>query len=101
MPTLPAPVVLVGSAGSGKTAVTLAKLREAQGRVLYVTQSVYLAQSAQALYLAHGYENPAQDAEFLSYREFLETLRVPPGGSSASRPSEAGSSATAPPQEIG
>lgn len=36
---LPAPVVLVGSAGSGKTAVTLAKLREAEGRVLYVTQS--------------------------------------------------------------
>ena len=28
---LPAPVVLVGSAGSGKTAVTLAKLREAAG----------------------------------------------------------------------
>ncbi len=76
---LPAPVVLVGSAGSGKTAVTLAKLREAEGRVLYVTQSAYLAQSARALYDAHGYENPAQEAEFLSYREFIETLHVPPG----------------------
>ncbi len=76
---LPAPVVLVGSAGSGKTAVTLAKLREADGRVLYVTQSAYLAQSARSLYDAHGYENPAQEAEFLSYREFLETLHVPPG----------------------
>jgi hypothetical protein len=76
---LPAPVVLVGSAGSGKTAVTLAKLREAEGRVLYVTQSAYLAQSARALYDAHGYENTAQDAEFLSYREFLETLHVPQG----------------------
>jgi hypothetical protein len=76
---LPAPVVLVGSAGSGKTAVTLAKLREAEGRVLYVTQSAYLAQSARTLYHAHGYENPAQEPEFLSYREFVETLRVPPG----------------------
>ena len=76
---LPAPVVLVGSAGSGKTAITLAKLREAQGRVLYVTQSAYLAQSARALYDAHGYENPAQEADFLSYREFLETLHVPQG----------------------
>ena len=76
---LPAPVVLVGSAGSGKTAVTLAKLREAMGKVLYVTQSAYLAQSARALYDAHGYENPDQEAEFLSYREFLETLHVPPG----------------------
>ena len=76
---LPAPVVVVGSAGSGKTAVTLAKLREAQGRVLYVTHSAYLAQSARALYDAHGYENPAQEAEFLSYRELVETLRVPAG----------------------
>lgn len=76
---LPAPVVVVGSAGSGKTAVTLAKLREAQGRVLYVTHSAYLAQSALAQYGAHGYENPAQEAEFLSYREFVETLRVPAG----------------------
>ncbi|HOE41916.1 MAG TPA: AAA family ATPase [Rhodoferax sp.] len=76
---LPAPVVVVGSAGSGKTAVTLAKLREASGRVLYVTLSSYLAQSARALYDAHGFENPAQEAEFLSYREFVETLRVPPG----------------------
>ena len=76
---LPAPVVLVGSAGSGKTAVTLVKLREARGRVLYVTQSAYLAQSARALYDAHGYDNPAQEAEFLSFREFLETLQVPKG----------------------
>jgi hypothetical protein len=76
---LPAPVVVVGSAGSGKTAVTLARMRDAEGRVLYVTQSAYLAQSARALYGAHGYENPAQEADFLSYREFVETLRVPVG----------------------
>ena len=76
---LPAPVILVGSAGSGKTAVTLAKLREASGRVLYVTQSAYLAQSARALYDAHGYESTEQEAEFLSLREFVETLRVPAG----------------------
>lgn len=44
-----------------------------------MTQSAYLAQSARALYDAHAYENPAQEAEFLSYRELLETLRVPPG----------------------
>ncbi len=76
---LPVPLVLVGSAGSGKTAVTLAKLRELSGRGLYVTQSPYLAQAALALYDAHGYENPKQDVEFLSLREFVETLRVPAG----------------------
>ncbi|AGX88446.1 AAA family ATPase [Candidatus Symbiobacter mobilis] len=73
------PVVVVGSAGSGKTAVTLAKMREATGGVLYVTHSAYLAQSARAIYEAHGFENPHQEASFLSYREFVETLRVPKG----------------------
>jgi hypothetical protein len=76
---LPVPVVVVGSAGSGKTAVTLSKLREATGSVLYVTHSAYLAQSARALYASHGYENLHQELEFLSYRELLETLRVPDG----------------------
>ena len=75
----PAPLVVIGSAGSGKTAVTLARLREAEGRVLYVTLSAYLAQSARALYAAHGFENPKQEVDFLSFRELLETLRVPPG----------------------
>jgi hypothetical protein len=75
----PAPLVVIGSAGSGKTAVTLARLREAEGRVLYVTLSAYLAQSARALYAAHGFENQKQEVDFLSYRELLETLRVPPG----------------------
>ena len=75
----PAPLVVIGSAGSGKTAVTLARLRVAEGRVLYVTLSAYLAQSARALYAAHGFENPKQEVDFLSYREMPETLRVPPG----------------------
>jgi hypothetical protein len=74
-----APLILVGSAGSGKTALTLSKMREAPGRVLYVTQSAYLAQSARALYDNHGYENLDQEPEFLSFREFLETLQVPKG----------------------
>ncbi|HMO45739.1 MAG TPA: AAA family ATPase [Rubrivivax sp.] len=75
----PAPLVVIGSAGSGKTAVTLARLREAEGRVLYVTLSAYLAQSARALHGALGFENPKQEVDFLSYRELLETLHVPPG----------------------
>jgi hypothetical protein len=75
----PAPLVLVGSAGSGKTALTLEKLRQARGRVLYVTQSAFLAQSAQAIYFAHGFEADGQEPEFLSYREFVETIQVPTG----------------------
>ena len=44
----PPPLIVVGSAGSGKTALTLEKLKHAQGEVLYVTHSRYLAQSARA-----------------------------------------------------
>lgn len=75
----PAPVILVGSAGSGKTALTLQKLRELPGQVLYVTLSPYLAQSAAGLYGAHGFENEAQEVQFLSFADFLGTLRMPRG----------------------
>ncbi len=73
------PLVVVGSAGSGKTALTLEKLKHVEGEVLYVTHSAYLAQSARDLYYGHGFEKEGQEATFLSYREFLETIRVPRG----------------------
>jgi ankyrin repeat protein len=74
-----APIIIVGSAGSGKTALTLEKLRYQTGRVLYVTLSAFLAESARDLYFAHGYENDHQDTVFLSFKEFLETIQVPNG----------------------
>jgi len=73
------PLIIVGSAGSGKTALTLEKLKHAEGEVLYVTHSVYLAQNARNLYYAHGFEHTGQEANFLSYREFVESIRVPAG----------------------
>jgi hypothetical protein len=73
------PLIVVGSAGSGKTALTLEKLKQAEGEVLYVTQSAYLAQSARNLYYANGFEREDQDPTFLSYREFVESIRVPVG----------------------
>lgn len=76
---IPAPLILVGSAGSGKTALTLERLRQQSGQVLYVTQSAFLAQSASELYFAHGFENADQEPSFLSFKEFLETIKVPRG----------------------
>ena len=73
------PLVIIGPAGSGKTAVTLAKLREASGDVLYVTLSAYLAQTARRLYGAHGYENPQQNVEFMSFRELVDSIAIPEG----------------------
>jgi hypothetical protein len=74
-----APLIIVGSAGSGKTALTLEKMKHAQGEVLYVTHSAYLAQAARDLYYAHGFEREGQEATFLSYRELLESIRIPGG----------------------
>jgi len=75
----PAPLVVIGSAGSGKTALTLAKLREAAGTVAYITHSSYLAETARAIYFAHGWSREDQEADFLSHRELVESIRVPPG----------------------
>ena len=79
----PPPLIVVGSAGSGKTALTLEKLKHAEGEVLYVTHSSFLAQSARDLYYANGFEHNGQEAVFLSYREFVESIRVPPGREAA------------------
>ena len=76
---LPPPLIVVGSAGSGKTALILEKLKHAEGEVLYVTQSAYLAQNARDLYYASGFEREDQEATFLSYREFVESIHVPAG----------------------
>jgi len=76
---LPPPLVIIGSAGSGKTALTLEKMKDARGDCLYVTRSPFLAQNARDLYYAQGYENEDQEVEFLSYREYLESIQVPPG----------------------
>ena len=73
------PLILIGAAGSGKTVLTLEKLKCLHGDVLYVTLSAYLAENARNLYYSFGYENERQNLDFLSLREYVETLRVPPG----------------------
>ncbi len=75
----PAPLVVVGSAGSGKTALTLEKLKLAEGEVLYVTHSAYLAHGARDLYYGNGFEPAGQEAVFVAYGEFVESIHVPAG----------------------
>ncbi len=73
------PLVLVGSAGSGKTAVLLTMLRAQSGRVAYVTESRWLADHARGLYVAHAGAPEGQEADFLSYQQLLETVHIPAG----------------------
>ncbi|KAA6182220.1 hypothetical protein F2Q65_18235 [Thiohalocapsa marina] len=75
----PAPLVIIGSAGSGKTALTLEKMKDASGDILYVTRSPFLVQNARDLYYANGWESEDQNLDFLSFREYLESIQVPKG----------------------
>ena len=54
-------------------------MKRIQGQVLYVTLSSYLADNSRNIYYAHHYENDDQEISFLSFREYLETMRVPAG----------------------
>ncbi|CAN5831840.1 ankyrin repeat domain-containing protein [soil metagenome] len=77
--TTPPPFVVIGSAGSGKTALTLEKVKRATGDVLYVTRSPYLVRNSRDVYYSLGYQNDDQDVSFLSFTEYLSSLRVPAG----------------------
>lgn len=73
------PLIIIGSAGSGKTALTLEKMKTLKGRLLYVTLSPYLAEHSRHLYYSFGYDNQKQEVDFLSFQEFLQTIEVPQG----------------------
>ncbi len=75
----PLPLIVIGSAGSGKTALTLEKLKTVAGHGLYLTRSSFLVESARSLYYAHRYANDAQEVDFLSLAELVETIQVPSG----------------------
>ncbi len=73
------PLIIIGSAGSGKTALTLEKMKEAVGDILYVTRSPYLVHNSRDLYYAARYANDDQQINFLSFQEYLESIHVPAG----------------------
>ncbi|WP_119342647.1 AAA family ATPase [Facilibium subflavum] len=75
----PLPLIIIGSAGSGKTSVTLEKLKTLTGHCLYISLSSYLVSHTQKIYYAHGYQNSDQELDFLSFEEFLETIKIPGG----------------------
>ena len=73
----PLPLVIVGSAGSGKTALVLEKMKQAAGDILYLSLSSFLVEKARTLYNVSGERSETQNIDFLSLTEFLETLRIP------------------------
>jgi hypothetical protein len=73
------PMIIIGSAGSGKTVLTLEKMKEAIGDILYVTLSPYLVKNSRDLYFSHQYQNDDQQVDFFSFQEYLESIHIPKG----------------------
>ena len=73
------PLILIGSAGSGKTSLTLEKIKTMSGNLLYVSLSPYLTHNARQLYYANNYQNDDQTLDFLSFEELIETIMIPNG----------------------
>jgi hypothetical protein len=73
------PVIIIGSAGSGKTALTLEKIKMLKGKILYITLSPYLIENSAKLYYSYEYDNDKQEVEFLSFHDFIQSTRVTQG----------------------
>lgn len=85
---LPLPLIIIGSAGSGKTALSLEKLKTLSGNIAYVSLSPYLIENAQNIYFKYHYDNPHQEIDFLSFREYIESLGKPEGKELTFKPFE-------------
>ncbi|MEZ4886732.1 MAG: hypothetical protein R3E32_18535 [Chitinophagales bacterium] len=77
--SLPTPLIIIGSAGSGKTALTLEKMKYLKGNIAYMSLSPYLVENSQNIYYSNNYENEKQEVDFLSFREYLESIQLPKG----------------------
>jgi ankyrin repeat protein/superfamily I DNA/RNA helicase len=67
------PLIIVGSAGSGKTSVTIEKLRKLNGKVLYVSIAQELVNNAQDI--CGEYKN----IDFLSFEQFINNIKKQEG----------------------
>jgi ankyrin repeat protein len=76
---LPTPLIIIGSAGSGKTVLTLEKMKQLHGNIAYISLSPFLIENAQKIYYSNNYDNPHQEVDFLSFKEYIESLHAPQG----------------------
>ncbi len=71
------PLIIIGSAGSGKTALVLEKMKNLAGNVVYISLSKFLVENAANLYYGGSYDNEHQEAEFLSLNDYLASWEKP------------------------
>jgi len=62
------PLLIIGSAGSGKTSVAIEKLKELSGKVLYISLSKHLVKNSKAIC------GEKSNIDFYSFDSFLNTI---------------------------
>jgi hypothetical protein len=77
--SLQPPLIIIGSAGSGKTALVLEKLKSLHGNVAYISLSKYLVDNASNIYYSSSYDNEYQEADFLSLKDYISLWQIPEG----------------------
>jgi superfamily I DNA and RNA helicase len=77
--SLHSPLIIIGSAGSGKTVLVLEKLKQLKGNICYVSLSNYLVENARKTFFSNGYENEESEVDFLSFQQYLEAWQIPEG----------------------
>lgn len=73
------PLLIVGAAGCGKTAIAIEKMRSFSGRVLFVSLSSFLVEATQRLFHSGVVVDEETDVDFLSLREFIDSIEIPAG----------------------
>ena len=73
------PILIAGTAGSGKTLLALEKMKGVAGNILYVSLSPQLVRRSRDLYNTTVDRPAGQTASFLSFVKFLEGFGRPPG----------------------
>ena len=73
----PPPIIIIGSAGSGKTALSLEKLKMMKGNILYTSLSSYLVDNATDIYFSEHFSKDSQEIDFLSFHEFIDSIEIP------------------------
>jgi len=73
----PPPIIIIGSAGSGKTALSLEKLKMMNGNILYTSLSSYLVDNATEIYFSNNFSKESQEIDFLSFHEFIDSIEIP------------------------
>jgi hypothetical protein len=73
------PLLIVGAAGCGKTAIAVEKIRNLRGRILYVSLSPYLVEATRSLFHNGNLFTEEHEVDFLSLAELIQTIEIPEG----------------------